>query len=183
MRSSASPGRGRCSITSPSTTASKRRPSRSAVRRSAVRHVETQAVARVGRGELARLDADHVPAAVARLGEQEPHPGAEIEQRPAPDVALEALEHGAGRGALAGLLLHVVRGRGVAVGLREHGVGGKALQLHVAAGATAHDVRQRRAEPVVRGDQPRRARLTRDAQVGHELLAPARSTGFAPRAP
>ena len=80
------PGRGRCSITSPSTTASKRRPSAAApCSRSSVRHVEAQAVARVGRGELARLDADLlVPAALARLGEQEPHPAAEVEQRAAP---------------------------------------------------------------------------------------------------
>ena len=56
---------------------------RSAVQQVVGPHVEPQPVARVGRGELARLDADHVPAAVARLGEQEADPAAEIEQRAA----------------------------------------------------------------------------------------------------
>jgi hypothetical protein len=45
-------------------------------------HVQSEPLARIGRGELARLDAERVPAALARLGEEKTHPAAEVYHRP-----------------------------------------------------------------------------------------------------
>ena len=125
-------------------------------------HLEAVTVARVRRRELAGLDAERPPAALARLGKQEADPAAQVEQSaPAAGPPLDLVERGPGGRALARLLLDVVVGGGLAVCLAQLGVGRHPLELHVPAARAADDVRQRAAVAVGRRDQARRARRPR----------------------
>jgi hypothetical protein len=139
-------------------------------------HVEPEPLTRVRRRERARLHAQRVPAAVSGLGQEEPHPAAEVEQgRDAVAVApggagrvpLDPLQRDPRRLPLPRLLLHVVLRLGLAVRLAQLGLRGEAVELHVAAGGAADDVAERGAEELGGGDQVLGPRAL-DAPVGPE---------------
>jgi hypothetical protein len=93
-------------------------------------------------------------------------------------VALDRVEHLARRRPLARLLRDVVLGLGSRVRLLELDLVGEAIELHVTASRAAHDVGERRAVPVRRGDQTRPLRRPGDREVRDQ---PARAAHDAPR--
>ena len=138
--------------------------------------VEPEPLAGVAGGERRRLDPDRLaPAALRGLGEQEADPAADIEDRAARRrVALDPLEHRGERVPLAGLLLDVRVGLGDLVGGVELRLGGEAVELHVAAGAAAGDVGERRPELLRRRDQALIAHLAADREVRAQVGGAAR---------
>jgi hypothetical protein len=140
-------------------------------------HVQAQAVAGVSGRELAGLNPERAPAPLARLGQQEADPAAQVHDRArAPGVALDQLERAAGRLALARLFLDVLARLRLAVGLAQLGVAGHALELHVPAAFAAHDVGQRAAVAVGGRDQALRPGVASDLEV---RLERGRATGGA----
>jgi hypothetical protein len=117
--------------------------------------------------ERAGLDSDALaPAAIARLGEQEADPAADVEDAVAGrGVALDPLQDAAKAGALARLLLDVVVGLGLGIRRVQLGLGGKPVELHMGAFRAPHDVAQRRPELLRGRDQPLVPHLTAHPQV------------------
>ena len=117
------------------------------------------------------------PAALARLGEQEADPAAEVEEPSRPPVALDSLQRAASCGALARLLDHVVLGGGVGVGAGELGLGGNGSQLHVPAVEAADDVAERGAEAIGGRNQALPTGIATDGEVRLEAVAAAGDAG------
>ncbi|GAC1316794.1 MAG: hypothetical protein NVSMB25_03210 [Thermoleophilaceae bacterium] len=71
-------------------------------------YVEVERLARVCGRKAARLESGSLPAAQARLVEQEAEPAADVEQPAGWSVALDLVEDAAGGGALTRLLFEIV---------------------------------------------------------------------------
>ncbi len=131
--------------------------------------LEPEPIASIGRAKFTRFDPYGPPAAVARLGQQEPHPASQVSQRSAVgQVRLDSLQRAASGLALSGFLVYVIDRRGTRVGVGQNRPLGHRVGLHVAAAQAASDVTQRDAEAAGARDQPP---WTHGAGHGHVRLA------------
>src|SRR5579884_3940684 len=141
-------------------------------------HLQPEPFARIGGSELAGFDAERLPAALARLRQEEADPASQVKELPSTgEVTFDLLERQARGGALPGLLLNVVRRSRFGIGMLQHVLVRHRVQLHVTAAPAPRDVTKSCAESIGAWYQSLRTELAANREMRLECRRAAGREG------